>query len=372
MTGNRYGDAGAPPSVDFVPGVSYAAPAPSWHSVTSGTEMTPFAMQTAPQQWPPHQTAHASPLTALARPEPRNPVTDEDFRAHLAELGAPNEEFQPQEHDVGWPRECELAAPKKRDYTAEDFERAQGYYKKYHNAWKRFYSAKSRLGEASAHDKGRLQKLTLKNAKLLKDTKEDYLSFNRTGLPLKSSTSPKQRQKRLISLREKLEDSRQKITETEKFLSEGKITPEEAAASLQRQNHWKSKTEGEIADIELEIQHEDILIPWGQLTTRNTDADKIPPAHTGLSLQEYAKKVLAIIDPALLAGGNGIQEVPNTEIRPEHLAISPDAAHLGQDGAPAAMDFGPSSLIPEECYQRGYPAVSCEQQTQLMDSALAD
>lgn len=372
MTGIRYGDAGAPSSGDFVPGVSCAAPAPSWHAVTSDTEMTPFAMQKAPQQWPPHQTAHASPGAALARPEPRNSVTDEDFREHLAKLGAPNEEFQPQEHSVGRPRDCELVAPKKKDYAAEDFEGAQRYYKKYQNAWKRFQSAKSRLGEASAQDKGRLQKLTLKNAKLLKDTKEDYLSFNRTGLPLKSGTSPEERQKRLISLRETLEDSRQKITETEKSLAEGKVTPEEAAASLQRQNHWKSKTEGEIADIDFEIQNEHILTPWGQLTTGNTDADKIPPAHTGLSLQEYAKIVLAIIDPALLAGGNGIQEVPNTEIRPEHLTISPDAAHLGQDGAPAAMDFGPSSLIPEECYQRGYPAVSCEQQTQLMDSALAD
>lgn len=471
---NQYGDSGEPSS-DLISSVSCVAqpmaPTPSWPSAIPGTEMTqsampdpqflggdtstgwpinplpsfpmqprqdvhcnapgpfrhdpmaspvapPMQMQETPQQWPPQQTAHAGPRAVLPRPTPGNPITDEDFREYLARLGAPREKFQPQEHSVGRPRECGLAAPKQQNYAPEDFERAQRYYRKYHNAWRNFHSAKSKLGEASAQDKGRLQKLTLKNAELLKDKKEDYLSFNRTGLPLKSSASPEQRQKRLTSLREKVECSRQKIKKTEKSLSEGKITPEEAAASLQRQKHWKAKMEGEIADIDYELQHEgtlpddvqpapenaymgnmpparagflsqessdysansvsddssgfqmgeppdmslppqQLIIPQAttsanvsQFANGNPDNDMTSTSHVGPSSQEYANNFLANIDPVLLAGGNGIQEVPNAHIHLEHVAVSPDAAHFGHAGAPVAMDQNPPSLIPEEYHRR--------------------
>ncbi|KAG6354564.1 hypothetical protein INS49_004582 [Diaporthe citri] len=285
---------------------------------------SPMQMQETPQQWPPQQTAHASPRAVLPRPEPRNPITDEDFREHLARLGTPTEKFQPQEHSVGRPRECELAAPKQQNHAPEDFERAQRYYRKYHNAWKNFHSAKSRLEEASAQEKGRLQKLTLKNAELLKNAREDYLSFKRTGLPLKSGASPEQRQKRLIFLRERLEISRQKISKTEEFLSQGKITPEEAAASLQRQNHWKSKIEGEIADIDFEIQHDGILPNDGTLASGHADTDNVPPADAGLLSQEdpsdYFTKSISGFTNEFQMG-----QTPNMSLPPQQLTI-PSAA----------------------------------------------
>lgn len=475
---NGYGDI-EEPSSDFVGTVSYAAqlmaPTISWHSAFPGTasEMLaipesrflctevspgwstnhlppypiqlrqdvlyndpafathrhypmalPVASSTQSQKesprWPP-QTAPASPRAALPRPTPRNPVTDEDFREHLAELGAPTEKFQAEKCKIGRPRECEIAAPKHQDYTAEDFERAQRYYRKYHNAWRNFHSAKLRLAEASAQDKGRLQKLTLKNAELLKHGKEDYLSFDRTRLPLKSGASSEQRQKRLHLLQKKLEDSRQKISKTEEFLSLGKITPEEAAASLQRQKHWKSKMGGEIADIDFEIQHESVLPNDGQLACGNAgtgniqpaDAsllsledssdhftnsisgstngyqvretphvsllpqqliipstatfahvnqvaqgnpnNNITPAYIGLSSQDIANNVSANNDPDLIAGCNGIQQLPNTHVCPQNLTISPDAARLSRAGAQAAMGQSPSSLIPGECYNQFCP-----------------
>ncbi|KAI7783545.1 hypothetical protein LA080_011674 [Diaporthe eres] len=270
----------------------------------------PVASSTQSQKesprWPP-QTAPASPRAALPRPTPRNPVTDEDCREHLAELGAATERFEAEKCKIGRPRECEIAAPKHQDYTAEDFERAQRYYRKYHNAWRNFHSAKLRLAEASAQDKGRLQKLTLKNAELLKHGKEDYLSFDRTRLPLRSGASPEQRQKRLILLRKKLEDSRQKISKTEEFLSLGKITPEEAAASLQRQNHWKSKMGGEIADIDFEIQHESVLPNDGQLACGNAGIGNIPPADASLlSLEDSSDHFTNSISDST----NGYQDFP--------------------------------------------------------------
>lgn len=129
-------------------------------------------VQSVTPHWPRHQASHGSLSATLPQPEPNKPVTDEEFRQHLADLGAPTGKFRPREHRVGRPRECELAAPKQKDYTAGDFGRAQRYYRKYHNAWRKFNSAKSRLEEAPSQEKGKLQKLTLKNAELLRSTKE--------------------------------------------------------------------------------------------------------------------------------------------------------------------------------------------------------
>lgn len=65
--------------------ILYNAPVPATHRhypialpVASPTET-----QEAPPQRPP-QTAPGSPRVALPRPTPRNPVTDQDFREHLA------------------------------------------------------------------------------------------------------------------------------------------------------------------------------------------------------------------------------------------------------------------------------------------------
>lgn len=244
-------------------------------------------MQDITQQLPQQQPSQDSLRAALPRQEPQYPVTDEDFRRRLVDLGAPVGKFQPQERRVGAgrPRECELAAPKRKNYAPDDFERAQRCYKRYHNAWRNFHLAKSKLEKAYFEDKGRKQKITLRNAALLKSTKEDYLRFNRTGIPLKNSTSPEQKQKRLNFLRRKLGKSHESISKTQESLSLGKITEEEAAVSLQRQNNWKSKAEGEIADIEYGIQHEDILNE-DQSTAGNANAGSVPPAHAGSLSQE--------------------------------------------------------------------------------------
>lgn len=243
-------------------------------------------MQDKTHQLPGQQPAQDSLRAARPRPQHNKPVTDEDFRWHLADLGAPGEKVYLHEPGVGRPRECELAAPRQKDYAPEDFERAQRCYKKYHNAWRNLFSVKSKVEKASCQEKGRLQKLTLRNAELLKITKEDYMSFKQTGIPLRNSTNPEQKQKRLDTLRGKLDKWHKNISKTQESLSQGAITEEEATATLQRQNNWKSKTEGEIADIEYEIRHEDISSNEGQSAAGNANAGNVPPAHAGSFSQE--------------------------------------------------------------------------------------
>lgn len=86
-------------------------------------------------------------------------------------------------------------------------------------------------------------------------------------------------------LREKLEESHRNITKTQESLSRGEITARKATATLQRQNHWKSRKEGEIADIEFEIQHEGILPNHVQLTPGSAESGSIPPTNAGLLSQ---------------------------------------------------------------------------------------
>lgn len=243
-------------------------------------------MQDIAHQLPGQQPSQDSLRAARPRPQHKKPVTDEDFRWHLADLGAPGGKVWLHEPGVGRPRECELAAPRQKDYAPEDFERAQRCYRRYHNAWRNFFSVKSKLEKASCQEKGRLQKLTLRNAELLKTTKEDYISFKRTGIPLRNSTNPEQKQKRLATLRGMLDKWHENISKTQESLAQGAITEEEAAASLPRHNPWKSKTEGEIADIEYGIQHEDIFLNEGQSTAENANAGNVPPAYTGGLSQE--------------------------------------------------------------------------------------
>lgn len=245
-------------------------------------------MQDITQQLPGQQLSQDSLRAALPRPKPQNPVTDEVLRRLLADLDAPVAIFHPSDRGVGRMRAAELEAPKEKDYTSEDFERAQKCYKRYYNAWRNFFSAKSKLEKASCQEKGRLQRHILKKAELLKGTTEDYLSFKRSGLPLKNGIALEQKQKRLKELRANLEMWNENISKLHRALSRGAITQETAELpyNLPHLRWVKSKTEGEIADIEYGIQHGFLSLNEGQSTAGNANAGNVPPAHAGSLRQE--------------------------------------------------------------------------------------